>query len=144
MTELIFADTFYWVALLSPRDNFHNQAIAITEKLGKTKIITTDEVLTEVLNFLSEGGVKLRNRAVTTVRKLLNVDSDKVIVLPQSHETFLGGLELYEQRLDKGYSLTDCISMVTMRQMDIERILTHDRHFVQEGFTILFSRDRLI
>jgi predicted nucleic acid-binding protein len=45
MTEMIFADTFYWVALLSPRDAFHNQAFAITAKLGKTKIITTDEVL---------------------------------------------------------------------------------------------------
>jgi predicted nucleic acid-binding protein len=62
MTEMIFADTFYWVALLSPRDAFHGQAIAITAKLGKTKIITTDEVLSEVLNFLSDGGVKLRER----------------------------------------------------------------------------------
>ncbi|WP_271254285.1 type II toxin-antitoxin system VapC family toxin [Pseudanabaena sp. Chao 1811] len=143
MTEMIFADTFYWVALLSPRDAFHSQAIAITAKLGKTKIITTDEVLSEVLNFLSDGGVRLRERTVNTVRQLLSADSEKVMVLAQSHETFLGGLKLYEQRLDKGYSLTDCISMVTMKQMDISQILTHDHHFTQEGFTILFPRDRL-
>lgn len=142
MTEIFFADTFYWVALLSPRDTFHNQAIAITAKLGKTKIITTDEVLSEVLNFLSDGGLKLRERTVNTVRQLLNADSEKVTVLSQSHGTFLGGLDLYEQRLDKGYSLTDCVSMVTMKQMGISRILTHDHHFTQEGFTILFSRDR--
>jgi predicted nucleic acid-binding protein len=96
MTEIIFADTFYWVALLSPRDTFHNQAIAITAKLGKTKIITTDEVLSEVLNFLSDGGLKLRERTVNTVRQLLNADSEKVTVLSQSHGTFLGGLDLYE------------------------------------------------
>jgi uncharacterized protein len=142
MTELIFADTFYWVALLSPRDAFHGQAIAITAKLGNTKVITTDEVLTEVLNFLSESGVNLRKRAANTIRQLLNADLGKVTVLSQSHATFLGGLELYEQRLDKGYSLTDCISMITMKQMDINRILTHDHHFTQEGFTILFSSDR--
>ena len=142
MTEIIFADTFYWVALLSPRDTFHSQAIAITAKLSKTKIITTDEVLSEVLNFLSDGGLKLRERTVNTVRQLLNADSEKVTVLSQSHTTFLGGLELYEQRLDKGYSLTDCISMVTMKQMGISRILTHDHHFTQESFTILFSSDR--
>ena len=142
MTEMIFADTFYWVALLSPRDAFHGQAIAITAKLGKTKIITTDEVLSEVLNFLSDGGVKLRERTVNTVRQLLNADSEKVAVLSQSHTTFLGGLDLYEQRLDKGYSLTDCISMVTMKQMGVSRILTHDHHFTQECFTILFSSDR--
>jgi uncharacterized protein len=142
MTEIIFADTFYWVALLSPRDAFHHQAIAITAKLGKTKIITTDEVLSEVLNFLSDGGANLRERTVNTVRQLLNADSEKVTVLSQSHTTFLGGLGLYEQRLDKGYSLTDCISMVTMKQMGISHILTHDHHFTQEGFTILFSSDR--
>ena len=142
MTEIIFADTFYWVALLSPRDTFHNQAIAITAKLGKAKIITTDEVLSEVLNFLSDGGLKLRERTVNTVRQLLNADSEKVTVLSQSHATFLSGLDLYEQRLDKGYSLTDCISMVTMKQMGISHILTHDHHFTQEGFTILFSSDR--
>jgi predicted nucleic acid-binding protein len=110
--------------------------------LGKTKIITTDEVLSEVLNFLSDGGLKLRERTVNTVRQLLNADSEKVTVLSQSHGTFLGGLDLYEQRLDKGYSLTDCVSMVTMKQMGISRILTHDHHFTQEGFTILFSSDR--
>jgi hypothetical protein len=142
MTELIFADTFYLVALLSPRDTFHRQAIALTTKLGKTKIITTDEVLTEVLNFLSDGGTKLREQGVITVRQLLNADSEKVVVLSQSRSTFLGALELYEQRLDKGYSLTDCISMMTMKQMEISRILTHDHHFTQEGFVILFVDNR--
>ncbi len=134
--------TFYWLALLSPRDTFHSQAIAITAKLGKTKIITTDEVLSEVLNFLSDGGTKLCERTVNTVRQLLNADTEKVTVLSQSHTTFLGGLELYEQRLDKGYSLADCISMATMKQMGITRILSHVRHFTQEGFTVLFSSDR--
>ena len=142
MTEIIFADTFYWVALLSPRDTFHSRAIVITAKLGKTKIITTDEVLGEVLNFLSDGGLKLRERTVNTVRQLLKADTEKVTVLSQSYGTFLGGLDLYEQRPDKGYSLTDCISMVTMKQMGISRILTYDHHFTQEGFTVLFSSDR--
>ena len=57
-----------------------SQAIAITANLGKSKIITTDKVLTEVLNFLSGGGVNLRERAVNTVQQLLNADSEKVTV----------------------------------------------------------------
>jgi uncharacterized protein len=48
------------------------------------------------------------------------------------------GFELYENRPDKGYSLTDCISMVVMRERSILEVLTADRHFQQEGFTILF------
>jgi predicted nucleic acid-binding protein len=48
------------------------------------------------------------------------------------------GVELYANRLDKGYSLTDCVSMIVMKQMGINEILTHDKHFAQEGLTILF------
>ena len=55
-------------------------------------------------------------------------------VHPQSRESFLAGLRLYEQRNDKGYSLVDCISMTTMRRHAILEVLTNDRHFMQEGF----------
>ena len=41
-------------------------------------------------------------------------------------------------RPDKGYSLTDCISMQTMRREGLTEILTNDRHFEQEGFRALF------
>jgi uncharacterized protein len=70
------------------------------------------------------------------VRDILQ--NDYVEVIQQNHETFLAGLELYRQRFDKEYSLTDCISMQTMKRLKIFEILTHDRHFTQEGFTILF------
>ena len=39
---------------------------------------------------------------------------------------------------DKGYSLTDFISMQTMRGEGIIEALTNDRHFEQEGFRALF------
>jgi predicted nucleic acid-binding protein len=39
--------------------------------------------------------------------------------------------------LDKGYSLTDCASMLIMRQKEIQDILTYDKHFLQEGFNAL-------
>jgi len=39
---------------------------------------------------------------------------------------------------DKGYSLTDCISMNTMRAEGLTEILTNDVHFTQEGFRALF------
>jgi predicted nucleic acid-binding protein len=61
-----------------------------------------------------------------------------VCVVAQSRESFLAGLELYRQRPDKSYSLTDCISMQTMRHHGISNALTNDRHFEQEGFRALF------
>jgi predicted nucleic acid-binding protein len=69
------------------------------------------------------------------VRDLL--ESPAVRVAAQSRESFLSGLALYTARPDKGYSLTDCISMQTMRREGLSEALTNDRHFEQEGFRAL-------
>ncbi len=53
-------------------------------------------------------------------------------------ESFISGLQLYRARSDKGYSMTDCISMQTMRREGLTEVLTNDRHFEQEGFRTLF------
>jgi predicted nucleic acid-binding protein len=132
----LFADTFYWVALFSPRDRWHRQALDISRILGEHHLWTTDEVLTEFLAICSATGPRLRQRAVNLVRRMLT--DPGITVLPQTHASFLEGLMLYEQRSDKQYSLTDCISMNAMRQNNIIEVLTHDRHFEQEGFQPLF------
>lgn len=48
----------------------------------------------------------------------------QIRVLPPAQATFLEGLALYETRLDKHYSLTDCISMQVMRREGLTDILT--------------------
>ena len=54
----------------------------------------------------------------------------------------LAGLARYERRLDKGYSLQDCVSMNVMEAEGITGVLTSDHHFEQEGFTILMRLDQ--
>ena len=132
----LFADPFYWVALFSLRDRWHQQALDISRTLGEHHLWTTDEVLTEFLAICSAAGPRLRQRAVTLVRRILT--DPRITVQPQTHESFLDGVTLYEQRPDKQYSLTDCISMNAMRQHNIIEVLTHDRHFAQEGFQLIF------
>jgi predicted nucleic acid-binding protein len=61
-----------------------------------------------------------------------------VRIIPQTHESFIAGFELYRTRPDKGYSLTDCISMQAMRREGLTDVLTSDKHFEQEGFRALF------
>ena len=51
------------------------------------------------------------------------------------------GLLLHEQRADKAWSWTDCISFVVMTTRGVRRALTHDRHFEQAGFEALLRRD---
>ncbi len=98
-------------------------------------IVTTDEVLSEFLTFLS-GNLWMRRRAVETVRELGR--DPKVRIFPQSRHSFQAGFDLYAARSDKRYSLTDCIAMATMSREGITDVLTNDRHFEQEGFRVLF------
>ena len=128
----IFVDALYWIAITHRRDQWHHAAVIASRQLVNCQLVTTDEVLTEVLNAFGEAGPFLRRESVALVHDLLNDLSASVI--PQSRQTFLAGLALYEARSDKGYSLTDCISMATMRREGIAEILTNDAHFAQEGF----------
>jgi predicted nucleic acid-binding protein len=134
--KLVFADTFYWIAFVNPSDFWHPKVKQTFQTIQPCKLITTEEILVELLAFYSKSGIQLRERAANLVEDIQN--SPDVDVVEQSHQSFLKGLELYKNRLDKGYSLTDCISMQTMRQLGMAEILTHDKHFTQEGFVILF------
>jgi predicted nucleic acid-binding protein len=133
--KVAFVDTLYFVTLFNSRDQWHERAIAASKRVAETKLITTEDVLVELLNFFSEYGEKARRGAVTQAEGVLS--GAKIEVAPQSHEAFLAGLALYKARPDKGYSLTDCISMHTMRERGVSDVLTHDDHFRQEGFTVL-------
>jgi predicted nucleic acid-binding protein len=133
--NVVFADTFYWIALANPRDAYHQRALEFSNTLGSSVIVTTDEVLTEFLDFCGFD-FQLRMEGALAVQYLLT--EPQVRVIAQSRASFLAGLELYRSRPDKGYSLTDCISMQTMRRDSISDVLTNDRHFQQEGFQALF------
>src|SRR5690606_1026756 len=95
----------------------------------------TEDVLIELLNFFSEQGDHTRKRVAEYVRRLL-IDV-RIQVVPREETTFFEALEFYDSRLDKGYSLTDCISMNVCRKQNIDQVLTTDRHFEQEGFDVL-------
>ena len=131
----VFADAHYWVAIINDQDQSHAAAKAISHTLQGATIFTTEEALTEVLSFYSERARHLRQLTAATVRSI--VVDPMIHIVPQSHQSFLTGLACYEARPDKGYSLTDCISMLVMRQETMTDILMHDDHFTQEVFTIL-------
>ena len=132
----LFADAFYWIALLHAGDQWHQRVIAFTGTLTDHHLYTTDAVFDEYLAAYSARESYLRQRAAVTVRYLLA--SPEVTVIHQTRELFLEGLTLYEARPDKEYSLTDCISMQVMRREGLTEVLTNDHHFTQEGFHILF------
>jgi uncharacterized protein len=132
-----FVDTFYLIALSSPRDQWHQRVVMFSQSLTDYRLYTVDEVLAEFLTFCSTAGAHIRTAAARMVRNALN--DQQWLVFPQSRTSFLDALTLYETRPDKEYSLTDCISMQTMRREGMTEVLTNDHHFTQEGFQILFQ-----
>ena len=85
-------------------------------------------------------GLCARTTRETVIRLLdiLQSSADVEIVQP-SAELFQQGLERYRQRLDKNWSLTDCISFLVMEQRGITEALTADHHFQQAGFSTLLA-----
>ena len=131
----VFADTFYWIALINPVDQWHQGAKAFSQANAQASVVTTEAVLTEVLNYFSSAGEVLRRAAAAICDHALK--HANTLVLPQTRDVFARGFDLYKARPDKGYSLTDCISMIEMRGRNVADVLTHDRHFAQEGFNLL-------
>ena len=132
----VFADTSYWIALANVQDEAHEIASAFSHSLKSCPILTTEPVLIEYLNYFADWGPHFRRAVALSVRAILA--SQTVRVVRHTDESFLAGLGLYSARSDKGYSLTDCISMQVMRRDGLTEALTNDRHFEQEGYRALF------
>lgn len=132
MTEPLFLDTSYILALINSHDEFHRQAIELADKIDE-KIITTEAILTEIGNALSKA--QWRELAVDTLNDLR--DDDDVEILPVESKLFSTALKLYSSRMDKDWGLTDCISFVVMKDRKMRDALTTDHHFKQAGFKAL-------
>ena len=133
----LFADTFYWIALLLRSDAWHARVIAFNHTLQRDDtLFTTDAVILEFLAAFSSAGSYMRQQAVARVEAMLANPYIQMVEVTRAR--LLEGLALYKDRPDKEYSLTDFISMQVMRREGLTEVLTNDHHFTQEGFHILF------
>lgn len=130
--KAVFADTFYFLALVNPTDHAHDWAIYITTQID-SGIVTSAWVLTEVADALAapwNRGLFIR------LFDSLKINSE-VVIIPPDEDLFTEGVNLYRGRRDKTWSLTDCISFVVMKREGITVALTKDKHFEQAGFTLI-------
>jgi len=131
---VVFADTFYFLALLNSGDEAH--AVARQFAVDKSaRLLTTTWVLTELADGLAE--TRGRTIIVPLIRELER--NPQAEVIPPESSLWQRAIELYDRRPDKGWSLTDCISFVTMKDRSINDALTGDHHFEQAGFRALLK-----
>lgn len=130
----VFADTSYYAALLSPKDYLHVAAVEwLREGLGP--VVVTEFVLLE----LGNGFHSTTDRQLFVDFQSQLREDPNTALIPASSELLGAGLELFRQRVDKEWSLTDCISFVVMRRQGLTDALTADRHFTQAGFRAMLK-----
>lgn len=131
----IFLDTSYAIALSATTDRYHKLAEMLAMKMEAegTRLVTTRAIVLEIGNALA----KLRYRGAS-VMLLESLEEDPGIeIIPLSEELYEKGWQLYRERVDKEWGLTDCISFITMQEYGLTEALTTDRHFEQAGFKVL-------
>ena len=130
----VFADTFYFLALLDSREQRHREAAEASRDL-ELQLVTTELVLAEFGDAYSHP--QDRDDFVSLYRALVN--HPRVRIIPADTRLFQRGVDFFEQRQDKEWSLTDCITFLVMSEEGITEALTGDKHFEQAGFKALLK-----
>ena len=103
----VFLDTAFAIALSSPKDTHHEQAVKISEQLETegTLLVTTRSVVIEIGNALAKQ--PFRTAAIELIESLEQDPNTKIN--PVSEELYKRAFELYHERQDKQWGMTDCI-----------------------------------
>jgi len=130
----VFADTFYFLALVNRKDKAHRRCVAFSQT-SDHPVVTTTWVLLELGDALRRG----RDRAAFSALLADIANDPDTTVLPAEQALFAKALELFATRPDKEWSLTDCTSFVVMQEQGLTEALTSDHHFEQAGFAALLA-----
>ncbi|MFZ0829690.1 MAG: type II toxin-antitoxin system VapC family toxin [Thermoplasmata archaeon] len=133
---MIFIDSSAWIALLDQRDGFHRRARAFQQELVggvHGRLVTTDYVLDEAVTYLRQRGPA---HLVGNFRNIVT-ESESVQVVWTTPDRFWAAWDTLLGRPDKRWSLTDCLSFVTMQALGIRLAFGFDSDFRQAGFDLL-------
>jgi hypothetical protein len=131
----VLVDTAALLAVASRTDAWHEQATALARQLRaeKRQWIITEWILAEFLG--SAARPPLRATALQIVEQARA--SALTTIIPATTEDWQKGFALYAARVDKAWSLVDCISILLCERMGITEVFTSDHHFAQAGLTVL-------
>jgi predicted nucleic acid-binding protein len=131
----LFIDTWGWLTLLDKRESRHQEVVGYYRdfRFQQGLAYTSDYVLDETITLL------FRRLPFTIARESLEgikqaIAEGYLVLVSITPEQFELAIQLRLKFQDKPrISFTDFVSMVMMRERDIEHILTEDDHFTQVG-----------
>jgi len=138
--DVYFVDSVCWIALLNADDELNHIVETEYKKLMKSgfSFVTSTSVLNEVANALCKP--RHRDSVVEFYKRLQRFQ--RVLIDFVDEGLWAEGWELYENRTDKEWSLTDCISFVIMQKQDLRFAITTDKHFEQAGFSAILRHKK--
>ena len=135
MANEIFWDTSGFYALLASDDKRHLIAVDILGQLKKerTMSITSDWIIGETCTLL---GARQRGHMIPKFLDLL-ADSKMLQRNFVASDTIAAAEVFLRRNCTRGYSYTDCISFMLMRERKLTKALTADEHFRDQKFEAL-------
>jgi predicted nucleic acid-binding protein len=138
MANEVFVDTSGFYAMLVKRDNAHTNVSKLLKKAKRLKwrFVCTDYILDETATLL-----KARGLGYLLTDFFDSVLQSRVCRIEWTDtERFHSTTAYFLKTLDQGWSFTDCLSFVVMRELEIKDALTKDKHFLEAGFQVLLVK----
>jgi hypothetical protein len=134
-SDALFLDSAYAIALAALDDEFHAKAADLAAGLRShnQQMLTTEAVVFEIGDALSKP--KYRRTAAELITSIFT--DPQINVVPATSALVRRAFELFQQRPDNGWGITDCLSFIVMKDYGIQQALTTDEHFEQAGFSAL-------
>ena len=131
----VFLDAAFAIALACRGDEHHERARVLSRDIQERRIrvLTTHGILLEIGNALS----RPVHRAAATALLDAALQDPLVEILPLDASLLREALDLFRERPDQDWGLTDCASFAVMRREAVTESLTCDEHFEQAGFVAL-------
>jgi predicted nucleic acid-binding protein len=135
MVPDVFIDTSGFYAILVKKDDRHRQASDFMREAARKRLrfAATDYVLDETATLLqARGHIQVVNLFFASV-----FESRVCRIIWTDADRFQQAKSLFLRRLGQGWSFTDCLSVVVMKDLGLREVLSKDFHFEAAGFTVL-------
>ncbi len=117
---MIFVDTSFLIALLISSDNFHENAVGISQTINEHKVIN-NTVLNETLNAFTGKGGKVGKELYDAIIEMFDIHY-------LNSADYEDAIDLY-LHFDSSINYSDCTILSTMFQNNINQILSFDSDF---------------
>jgi len=135
---MIFVDSGAWIGLLNPKDQHHNAAVTIYNRLKSQRapIVTTDYVIDETITRLR---YDVSHPAAVKFFDFINrIERQGLLTIVRINSSMFQEAQRFFRQYDSvRFSFTDCTSFAVCQKHKISEVFAFDEHFAIMEITLL-------